>query len=133
MLDRTKILPLQKDKILSQDPQEMLSYIKVLIGALSRMYQDIAAELVPTYEESLTWNPANLTSGSSVTSSDITLPDAELGDYVQVGAPYDLQGLLCSGYVQKADTVNIVLSNHTGGDINLAEGTWTVKLTKRRL
>lgn len=132
MLARTKILPFQKEKILSENKEDLVDYFKVLLGAISRMYEDIATEFIPIYEESLTWNPASIGDGASATSGDVTVPDAEVGDFVQVGPPYDLQGLHCSGYVRADDAVRIVLFNNTGGAIDLAEGIWKVKVTKRK-
>jgi len=79
---------------------------------------------------SLVWNPANFIDGAGETSGDITVTGAALGDMVQVFPPYSLQGILCQGYVSAADTVNIRLQNETGGAIDLAEGTWKVKVIK---
>ena len=78
----------------------------------------------------LVWDPANLVDGAGETSSGITVTGASLGDYVLVSAPYDLQGILAHAYVSAADTVKIRIQNETGGAINLASGTWKVRVIK---
>ena len=75
-------------------------------------------------EASAVFDPANMANGSGVTSPSITVTGAVFGDYVEVAAPYSLQGILCTGYVSAADTVQLRLHNATGGAINLASGTW---------
>jgi len=78
---------------------------------------------------SFTWNPGNLVDGAGETSATVTVTGATLGDYVQIAAPYDLQGITCTGYVQAADTVQVRLQNETGGAVDLASGTWKIKVT----
>lgn len=72
------------------------------------------------------WNPASLADGAGETSAAITVTGAALGDFVQVSAPYDLQGILATAYVSAANTVRIRIQNETGGVIDLASGTWRV-------
>jgi len=78
----------------------------------------------------LVWDPGNLIDGTGETSGNITVTGAIFGDYVLVGAPYDLQGITCTAYVNAADSVRIRLQNETGGTIDLASGTWKVKVIK---
>ena len=78
----------------------------------------------------ITWDPANLVDGAGETSNSITVTGAALGDYVVVAAPYDLQGMICSGYVSASNTVKIRVQNESGGAIDLASGVWKVKVTK---
>jgi hypothetical protein len=132
MIQKTKIFPFNKDKILSKDRSDLVSYIKGLLGSLTRAYEDIARELTPTYEEVLVWQPSSLADGASTSSGDINVPGAECGDYVQVSAPYDLEGLIYSGYIRAPDIARIVLFNKTGNIVTLNEGEWTVKVTKRK-
>jgi hypothetical protein len=77
-----------------------------------------------------TWNPGSLNDGVGETSAGITVLGASLGDYVLVAAPYDLQGITCNGYVSATNAVKIRLQNETGGTIDLASGTWKVKVIK---
>jgi len=79
---------------------------------------------------SATWDPGSLADGVGETSSAITVTGAALGDFVIVSAPYDLQGITCSGYVSAANAVKIRLQNETGGTINLASGTWKARVIK---
>ena len=79
-------------------------------------------------EGSLTWNPGNLVDGAGETSSGITVTGAVFGDYVLVAAPYDLQDMTVTAYVSAADTVKIRIQNESTNTINLASGTWTVRI-----
>jgi hypothetical protein len=79
---------------------------------------------------SVTWDPGDLADGVGETSSSITVTGAVLGDYVAVSAPYDLQGCIAHPYVDATNSVKIRLQNGTGGNVNLASGTWKVKVIK---
>jgi hypothetical protein len=80
-------------------------------------------------EGSDTWNPGNLADGAGETKS-ITVTGAALGDFVLVSAPYDLQDILCTAYVQAANTVEVRLQNESTGAINFGSGTWKVRVIK---
>ena len=80
---------------------------------------------------SVTWNPANLADGAGETSPNITVTGAAVGDAVKVYAPYNTQGMLVTGYVSAADTVNIRIQNETTGAIDLASGTWFAEVVKQ--
>ncbi len=82
-------------------------------------------------EGSLVWDPANLVDGAGETSSGITVTGAAFGDFVDVAAPYDLQGITATAYVSAANTVKIRVQNETGGAINLASGTWKVRIRRQ--
>ena len=81
-------------------------------------------------EGTLVWDPGNLVDGAGETSSGITVTGAAFGDYIDVAAPYDLQGITATAYVSASNTVKIRLQNETGGAINLASGTWAVRVRK---
>lgn len=72
------------------------------------------------------WDPANMANATGVTSPNFTITGAQLGDEVQVAAPYTLQGITATAYVSAADTIVVRLQNGTGGAINLGSGTWGV-------
>lgn len=74
----------------------------------------------------VTIDPPSLANNSGVTSAAITVTGAAFGDSVDVCAPYDLQGIIASGYVSAANTVRVRLQNATGGAIDLTSGTWKV-------
>ena len=83
------------------------------------------------YTGSITWDPASLADGAGETSTAITTTGAALGDFVLVSAPYDMQGILATGYVSATNTVKIRIQNETVGTINLASGTWKVRVIKQ--
>src|SRR5690606_37298449 len=82
-------------------------------------------------EGSDTWDPGSLADGAGETSSGITVTGAALGDFVLVSAPCDLQGITATAYVSAADTVTIRVQNETGGTIDLASGTWRVRVIRK--
>lgn len=76
---------------------------------------------------SATIDPASLADGAGATST-ITVTGVVLGKFaVDVIAPYDLQGLIVTGYVSAANTVAIRIQNESGGTVDLASGTWRVQ------
>src|SRR5262245_45389132 len=81
-------------------------------------------------EYAFTFDPASLADGAGATSADQTVPGAVLGDMVLVGAPYDLQGITVTGYVKAADTVVVRVQNESGGVVDLASGTWKLKVVR---
>lgn len=83
-------------------------------------------ELNPVGITTQAWDPASIANGAGLTSPNATVQGATFGDVVDVAAPYDLQGLLATGYISAANTVRVRLHNATGVAINLANGTWTV-------
>lgn len=84
----------------------------------------------PYLDATFTWNPGTLANGSGATSAAVTVTGAVFGDFAQVAAPYDLQGVLATAYVNAANTVAVRLQNQTGGGVTLASGTWRVRVTK---
>jgi hypothetical protein len=78
----------------------------------------------------VTWDPGSLADGAGETSAGITVTGAELGDFVSVAAPYDLQDATVTGYVSAADTVEIRIQNESGGVRDFAEGSWKVRVYK---
>lgn len=78
---------------------------------------------------SATIDPASLVDGAGATAS-ITVTGAALGDFVLVAAPYDLQDLTVTAYVQAANTVEVRIQNESGATIDLASGTWKALVIK---
>ena len=107
-----------------------IGYEETDVPVLKEFVDDLAAQKQIDLTGSVVWNPAELVDGTGETSAAITVTGAAFGDTVQVGNPYDLQGITCNGYVDAADSVKIRLQNETTGTINLAEGTWTVRVIK---
>lgn len=79
---------------------------------------------------SFVWDPGNLVDGAGETSIALTCSGAALGDFVMISAPYNTQGILVYGWVSAADTVLVRLQNETGGAIDLASGTWQIRIFK---
>ena len=95
----------------------------------STINQTVRADIL---SGSITWNPGSLDDGVGETSSSITVTDAKLGDFVWVSAPYDLQDITATGYVQADDTVEVRIQNEGGATVDLASGTWKVLVFKQK-
>ncbi len=99
-------------------------------GAQTAYYGTVADLIViRELQGSVTWNPGSLADGAGETKS-LTVTGAALGDFVMVSAPYDLEDLIATAYVQAADTVEIRLQNESTGTIDLASDTWRVRVLK---
>jgi len=83
------------------------------------------------YKE-FTFNPGSLADGVGETKS-VTVSGAQLGDFVLASAPYDLQDITVTAYVQAADTVEVRLQNESTNTVDLASGTWRVLVIKKLL
>lgn len=70
------------------------------------------------------WDPANLVTLTGLTRADIAVSGVTFGDFVEVTAPYSLQGVLTQAYVQGSGMIGVRLQNQTVGTVNLANGTW---------
>lgn len=92
------------------------------------LWRNLVLKNIVGLRASFTWNPGSLADGEGETSAAITVTGAEFGDFVQVAAPYDLSGCLVAGYVSAANTIRVRLQNETGGAVDLASGTWIVRV-----
>jgi hypothetical protein len=88
-----------------------------------------SSETLRAIRGSATIDPPNIASPGQTTVS-ATIYGAEVGDFVLFSAPYDLQDLSASAYVQADDTVEVRIVNTTGGAINLASGLWRFLILK---
>lgn len=79
------------------------------------LYKTIGFKSTAVTPPSLTTN----TSGTTV----IAVPNAALGDIVEVSFSLDLAGLIMHGYVNAAGSVTIRWLNLTGGTVTLSAGT----------
>jgi hypothetical protein len=84
----------------------------------------------PYLDATFTWNPGTIANNGGVTSSAVTVTGAALGNLAQVAAPYDLQGLTATAYVNAANAAVVRLQNLTGASVTLASGTWRVRVAK---
>ncbi len=78
---------------------------------------------------SKTWDPASIANGASATTT-VTVTGATLGDFVVPSFSLSLGGLSLSAYVSATDTVTVVLTNNTGGPVDLGSGTLYVKVLR---
>jgi hypothetical protein len=78
---------------------------------------------------SATWDPGNLASGSSQTTT-VTVTGAALGDYAIVSFSLSLSGTAMVGYVSASNTVTVVHSNLTGAPVDLSSGTLRAMVIK---
>lgn len=73
---------------------------------------------------------ASVTTGSGATSNNITVPGAQLGDFVFVAATIDTQGLQLFGWVTATNSIKIRVVNNTGADVDLASAKYNVKVVR---
>ena len=81
---------------------------------------------------SATWNPGDIADGDEE-ATEVTVTGAVLGDYAIASFSLDVSDLVLNAQVTAADTVTCVLSNNTGGAINLAQGTLYVRVFRRTI
>lgn len=74
----------------------------------------------------VTYNPGSLVDAAGETSTGFTVTGAALGDFVLVAAPYDLQDITVTAYVQAANTVEIRVQNEGAATVDLASGSWNI-------
>lgn len=101
--------------------------IAALTTATTAQTTAITTAFPPPLTSSATWDPPNLASGASE-STTIAVSGAALGQLVQASFSLDQQGLSLTGYVSATNTVTVVLSNLTGGSIDLGSGTLKVSV-----
>ena len=81
------------------------------------------------YFEHAGYNPPDLADGAQHEEA-VTIVGAALGDFVVVAPGVDMQGISFSASVISSDTVEIVLKNDTGGNLNLGSSTWKIMIVK---
>ena len=79
---------------------------------------------------SATWNPGNI-AVNSLEAKDITITGAQLGDYAQASFSLDVSDLILSADVTAENTVTVILTNNSGGAVDLGEGTVYVRVVQR--
>lgn len=81
----------------------------------------------PPLTGSAAWTPGLIANGATAILS-LTVTGAALGKFVRAAFNLDLQGCTISGYVSAANTVKVVITNNTGGNITLGAGTANVSV-----
>lgn len=70
-----------------------------------------------------TWDPASIADGA-ITTTTVTVTGAAVGDVCMVGlTTLTTEDAMLVGKVSAADTVEVVLFNKTGGNMDLSSGT----------
>jgi len=87
---------------------------------------DINGPIKITTTTTTTWDPGSIADGDEE-AKEITVTGALLGEFALASFSLDVQDLALSVSVTAADTVTAVLSNNTGGAIDLGSGTLRVK------
>lgn len=83
------------------------------------------------YSQQVTINPGNLADGAGETIQVANVRGATLGDFVIVSAPYDLQDITVTAYVQATGVVEIRIQNESGGAVDLASGLWRILIIRK--
>lgn len=80
---------------------------------------------------SVTYDPPNLADGAGVTTTVTVSSVAQLGDFAMASFSNDLQGITLTAWVSSAATVSVRFQNESGGAIDLASGTLSVRVIKQ--
>ncbi len=99
-------------------------------SGVERRLGDKRAEQFYGLPESAVFNPSNLANGAEE-SKYVTVAGAVLGDFVMVSFSLSLQGIKLLAHVNSPNSVRCTFSNHTGGAIDLAEGTLYIRVLKK--
>lgn len=78
---------------------------------------------------STTATPGTITAGSTYTIN-VTVPGAKVGDVVQVGLPYDMQGANIESRVAADNNVRILIRNQTAGSLTFSSGTFSARTAR---
>ena len=87
-------------------------------------------DLSRIFYKEVTFNPASLLDGQGTTLSEEVI-GAQLGDFALVSAPYDLEDITVTAYVQAEDTVEVRVQNESGSTVDLASDTWRIIVIKK--
>ena len=99
------------DKTTQQDQRDLLSALIMLDG-------------------STTWDAASIANGAKE-AKDITVTGAALGDFCLASLSVALSNLSLTASVKSTDTVTLILSNNSGGAVDLASATAYVRVFPR--
>lgn len=103
---------------------------KITIGRARVYHAAEPTDIGGRYLQALkTFDWPSVANGASTTTT-LTVTGAAFGDFVVASMDLSLAGLSMTAYVSSVNTVTIVLSNSTGGAIDLASGVLRVKVIK---
>ena len=92
---------------------------------------DIQIDDTVPLSATFTWDPASLANGAGETSTAVVVNGAVIGDIVWLVPPYNTQGLKFWGWVESSGVVRARLENDTGSTIDLASGTWGIRVRRK--
>lgn len=98
----------------------------------SELNVDATGIVASTLKSTTVWDAGAIADGNEE-AKDLTVAGAAIGDRATVTASIDLLDVELSGSVTAEDTVTAILSNNTGGEVNLASGSFTAVVTKAPL
>ncbi len=93
------------------------------VGNVSYYFYRPDADLIGT----AVYDPPSI-SGGGYASTTVTVTGAVLGDIAAASFSLDLQTVILTSYVSAADTVTVILHNHSGSPIDLGSGTLTARV-----
>jgi hypothetical protein len=127
---------------MAEDIQKQLIRLNNELNKLKKLFEDHTHNgydalkiRLKDFENTLfmqaTLNPSNLVDGAGETLQVTGIKGATLGDWVIVSAPYDLQDITVTSYVQANNVVEIRLQNESGSTVNLSSGIWRILVIKK--
>lgn len=133
--EQFKIYKLTKDRrtILADESLQILEeFLKDYVVWVEKLYEEIVKRVNHNVglNASVTWNPGSVADGDEE-AKEVTVTGAILGDFAMASFSLDVSDLQLSADVTAADTVTCILSNSTGGAVNLAEGTLRIRVLKQ--
>ena len=88
-------------------------------------------DLDTVFFKQATIDPGSLADGAGSTHQITGVTGATLGDWVLVAAPYDLQDITVTAYVQATGVVEIRIQNESTAVVDLASGTWRILVIRK--
>ena len=88
-------------------------------------------DLDTVFFKQATINPVSLLDGAGETVQVTGVTGATLGDWVLVSAPYDLQDITVTAYVQATGVVEIRIQNEGAATVDLASGIWRILILRK--
>lgn len=107
---------------------EINATLQDLVRAINNLNETISTVFpLATLFGSATYDPPNIGSGAQA-STTVTVTGAALGQFAIATFSLDTQLIELSANVTAADTVTVLFKNGTGGAIDLASGTLSVRV-----
>ena len=88
-------------------------------------------DLDTIFSKQTTINPSSLLDGAGETIQITPVTGATLGDFVLVSAPYDLQDITVTAYVQATGVIEIRIQNESGATVDLASVIWRILIIRK--